>query len=103
MEFFLSFFKIILFLIYTRRLNVYLQEEQWVMVYPGDVVVREKGEILKSFSIKRQWIPVFLGVWFDCQLGWAHFGQGGPSRGGIAAGKIPGALEALWEALERGV
>lgn len=29
------------------------------MVYPGDVVVREKGGILKSFSIKLQWIPVF--------------------------------------------
>ncbi|XP_032936853.1 uncharacterized protein LOC117007654 [Catharus ustulatus] len=57
--FFLSFFKIILFLIYTRRFDVYLQEEQWVMVCPGDVVVREKRGILKSFSIKRQWIPVF--------------------------------------------
>lgn len=63
---------------------------------------REGGDF-KKFFYQTAMDSCFLGVWFDCQLGWAHFGQGGPSRGGIAAGKIPGALEALGEALERGV
>lgn len=69
------------------------------MVYPGDVVVREKGEILKRFSIKLQWIPVFGES--GLIVSWAGVTRlGGSSTGAIPAGKI---LEVLGEALECGV
>lgn len=54
--FFCLFLKLFLFLIYTRRLDVYLQGEGSSWRCGGE---REGGEILKSFPIKLQWIPVF--------------------------------------------
>lgn len=81
MYFFCLFFTIILFLIYTRRFHVYLQEEQWVMVYPGDVVVREKVGNLKSFSIKLQWIPVFRDSGLIVSWAGVTSARGNPERG----------------------
>lgn len=70
-----------LFLIYTRRFDVYLQKEQWVMVYPGHVVVRHKGENLKSFSIKLQWIPVFRESGLIVSWAGVTLARGDPDRG----------------------
>lgn len=51
------------------------------MVYPGDVVVREKGGILKSFSIKLQWIPVFWESGLIVSWAGVTSARGDPERG----------------------
>lgn len=38
MDFLFHFF-FFFFLIYTRMFHVYLQKNQWVSIYPGDMVV----------------------------------------------------------------
>lgn len=51
------------------------------MVYPGDAVVREKGRILKSFSIKLQWIPVFRESALIVSWAGVTSARGDPERG----------------------